>query len=63
MDSVEVTRHLEMDGWKLIGGKGDHRKYRHPERGLQVVIPCPRKDIPIGTLRQIYRQAGWEWRK
>ncbi|WP_147094468.1 type II toxin-antitoxin system HicA family toxin [Nitrosococcus oceani] len=27
-----------------------------------VVIPHPRKDIPIGTLHNIYRQAGWKWR-
>ena len=26
-----------------------------------VVVPHPRKDIPIGTLRNIYRQAGWNW--
>jgi hypothetical protein len=22
----------------------------------------PRKDMQIGMLRNIYRQAGWEWR-
>ncbi|MFB2704814.1 type II toxin-antitoxin system HicA family toxin [Marinobacter shengliensis] len=26
------------------------------------MVPHPRKDIPIGTLRNIYRQAGWDWR-
>jgi len=28
-----------------------------------VVVPNPKKDIPIGTLRNIFRQAGWEWRQ
>jgi len=27
-----------------------------------VVVPHPHKDMPIGTLRNIYRQAEWDWR-
>ncbi len=27
-----------------------------------VVVPHPRKDMPLGTLRSIFRQAGWDWR-
>jgi len=27
-----------------------------------VTVPHPKKDLPIGTLRSIYRQAGWQWR-
>ncbi|MEO5365954.1 MAG: type II toxin-antitoxin system HicA family toxin [Magnetococcus sp. WYHC-3] len=26
------------------------------------MVPHPRKDLPPGTVRNIYRQAGWEWR-
>ncbi|MEI6600901.1 MAG: type II toxin-antitoxin system HicA family toxin [Comamonadaceae bacterium] len=26
-------------------------------------MPHPRKDIAIGTLRSIYRQAGWNWKE
>ncbi|WP_129126402.1 type II toxin-antitoxin system HicA family toxin [Geomonas oryzae] len=62
MGSREIIRRLEEDGWQFVGGKGDHRKFKHPQRPGHVVVPCPRKDIPIGTLRQIFRQAGWEWR-
>jgi len=43
------------------GGKGDHEKFKHPYKLGHVVVPHPRKDMPIGTLRNIYRQAGWEW--
>jgi len=25
-----------------------------------VIVPHPRKDMPPGTLRSIYRQAGWQ---
>ena len=40
-------------------GQGDHEKFTHPDKPGHVVVPHPRKDIPIGTLRNIYRQAGW----
>ncbi|MES9901938.1 MAG: type II toxin-antitoxin system HicA family toxin, partial [Sedimenticola sp.] len=28
----------------------------------KVTLPHPKKDLPIGTLRSIYRQTGWEGR-
>jgi predicted RNA binding protein YcfA (HicA-like mRNA interferase family) len=62
MDSKEIIKRLEDDGWHCVGGKGDHRKFKHPSRPGHVIVPCPRKDIPVGTLRNIFRQAGWEWR-
>lgn len=62
MDSKEIIKRLEDDGWEWVGGRGDHRKFKHPTKPGHVVVPCPGKDLPTGTLRQIYRQAGWEWR-
>ena len=61
MDSREVIRRLEAEGWQRIGGKGSHRKYGHPNRDTRVTLQHPRKDIPVGTLRNIFRQAGWSW--
>jgi len=63
MDSQSIIRRLEQEGWVRAGGKGDHVKFKHPARPGHVVIPHPRKDVAIGTLRNIYRQAGWEWRE
>lgn len=62
MDSGDVIRRLEAEGWQKVGGKGSHRKYRHPDVNGHVTVQHPRKDIPTGTLRNIFRQAGWEWR-
>lgn len=62
MKSADLIRRLERAGWKRVGGKSDHIKFKHPERPGHVVVPHPRKDIPPGTLRNIYRQAGWDWR-
>jgi predicted RNA binding protein YcfA (HicA-like mRNA interferase family) len=41
--------------------KGDHNQFRHPTLPGLVTLAHPSKDIPIGTLRSIFRQAGWEW--
>jgi predicted RNA binding protein YcfA (HicA-like mRNA interferase family) len=62
MNSKDIIKCLELEGWYKVGDKGDHEKYKHPEKSGHVVVPHPRKDIPIGTLRNIYKQAGWEWR-
>lgn len=62
MKSADVIKRLEVEGWKKAGGRGDHVKFKHPDRSGHVVVPHPRKEIPVGTLRNIYRQAGWDWR-
>ena len=63
MNSKDIIKRLEQEGWYKVGGKGDHEKYKHPNKPGHVVVPHPRKDMPIGTLRNIYKQAGWEWRQ
>ena len=62
MSSAEVLKRLEAEGWHQVSGKGDHRKFKHSEKPGLVTVPNPRKDLAIGTLRNICRQAGWDWR-
>jgi len=62
MKSSDIIKRLIDDGWLKVGGKGEHEKFKYPDKSGHVVVPHPRKDIPIGTLRNIYRQAGWKWR-
>jgi predicted RNA binding protein YcfA (HicA-like mRNA interferase family) len=61
MNSAGVIRRLQAEGWLRIGGKGDHFKLKHPDRAGHVVCRMPRKDLALGTLRNIHRQAGWTW--
>ena len=61
MKSKDIIKRLEAEGWQKVGGKGDHEKFKHPGKTGHVIVPHPRKDIPMGTLRNIYRQADWEW--
>jgi predicted RNA binding protein YcfA (HicA-like mRNA interferase family) len=54
-----VIAALEKAGFKVIRTKGSHCFLRHqtdPER--QTVVPVHRKDLPVGTLNAILRQAG-----
>ncbi len=59
--SREVVRRLEAEGWVLVRTKGDHRQYKHLNKQGLVTVPHPKKDLPVGTLRSVYRQAGWKW--
>jgi predicted RNA binding protein YcfA (HicA-like mRNA interferase family) len=61
MNSKDVIKRLTQEGWMNVGGKGDHIKFKHPDKQGHVVVSHPRKDVALGTLRNIYRQAGWEW--
>lgn len=62
MTSAEVIRRLKEDGWRLQHVVGSHSKFKHPEKPGAVTVPHPEKDIKTGTLRSIFKQAGWKWR-
>lgn len=58
-DSRDLIRRLERDGFVLKSTRGSHHKFWHAEMKRVVIVPHPRKDIPKGTVRSIYAQAGW----
>jgi predicted RNA binding protein YcfA (HicA-like mRNA interferase family) len=62
MKSAEVIRRLQADGWELVRIKGSHHQFRKPRQPGLVMVPHPKAEIPLPTLRSIYRQAGWPWR-
>lgn len=53
-----MIRILEADGWYLKRVKGSHHNFKHPTKRGLVTVPHPRKDIPIGTLKNIEKEAG-----
>ena len=63
MDSREIVRRLGEDGWQLARVRGSQDQFTHPGRPGRVTIVHPLADIPTGTLRSIFRQAGWDWRE
>lgn len=58
MDSREVLRQLKADGWVVVAQEGSHIQLRHPRKPGRVTVPHPTKDLKIGTLESIERQAG-----
>jgi predicted RNA binding protein YcfA (HicA-like mRNA interferase family) len=57
----DVCKRLERDGWKRRAGRGDHANYNKPSQPVVITVDMGVKEIPIGTLRSIYRKAGWRW--
>ena len=58
VDSREVLRRLQADGWTKVGQKGSHIQLKHPTKPGRVTLPHPKKDIPKGTLKSMERQSG-----
>jgi predicted RNA binding protein YcfA (HicA-like mRNA interferase family) len=56
-DSEKIVKKLVQDGFELVSVKGSHHKFR--KGALVVVVPHPKKDLPLGTARSIAKMAGW----
>ncbi len=57
----ELLQILEKDGWYLIRTKGSHRQYKHPSKlGTVTLAGKASADVPIGTLKNILKQAKIE---
>jgi predicted RNA binding protein YcfA (HicA-like mRNA interferase family) len=56
-----VCRRLEREGWQRRAGRGDHVNYNKPGRPAVITVDMGMNEIPLGTLRSIYRKAGWKW--
>ena len=54
--SREIVAALEAKGFTFRSQKGSHAKYVKGK--YTVIVPHPRKEIPMGTFRSIVRQSG-----
>ena len=57
MKSDELIKTIETDGWFLRRVVGSHHHYRHPTKTGLVTVPHPKKDLPIQTVKSIFKQA------
>ena len=57
-DRRKIVKRLLADGFVAVSSKGSHHKFRKGE--LTVIVPHPKKDLPLGTARSIAKMAGWE---
>jgi predicted RNA binding protein YcfA (HicA-like mRNA interferase family) len=58
MDSTKLIKQLKVDGWTMVHTVGSHHQFKHPSKPGRVTVPHPKKDLPIGTVKSILRQAG-----
>ncbi|MEP0518571.1 MAG: type II toxin-antitoxin system HicA family toxin [Hyphomicrobiales bacterium] len=56
-NSRKIIKRLEKEGFVLVAVKGSHHKFKKGDK--IVTIAHPKKDIPLGTARNIHKQAGW----
>jgi len=62
MNSKEIIKKLEQDGWYQVKVTGSHHHFKHPEKKGKVTVPHPKKDLPVKTLISIEKQAGLKLR-
>lgn len=55
-NSRKLLKILKDAGFEEISQRGSHMKLRKGDR--TVILPHPKKDLPMGTVRNIYEQAG-----
>lgn len=59
MNSKELIQLMLRAGWIKDSQKGSHAQFVHPTKKGKVTVPVHgKKDIPIGTLKAIKKQAG-----
>ncbi len=56
-NSRDIVKRLKAEDFELVNVKGSHHKFR--KGTITVVVPHPKKDLPVGTARSIADQAGW----
>ena len=57
----DVLKKLEEDGWFIARTRGSHRQLKHAAKlGTVTVAGRPSIDMPIGTLKSIWKQAQIE---
>lgn len=58
MNSKDLIKLLEADGWCLRSSKGSHHVFVHPSKGGHLSVPHPKKDLGTGLVHKLLKQAG-----
>jgi predicted RNA binding protein YcfA (HicA-like mRNA interferase family) len=60
VNSKQIIKLLEDEGWFLARVKGSHHQFKHPAKPGLVTVKNPDGEIPKATLNSIRKQAGWK---
>lgn len=58
MTSKELMALMEVDGWQVVRIKGSHHHMKHPNKPGTITVPHPKKQLGVGLVRVIKKQAG-----
>lgn len=58
MNTKQILKKLKEAGWVEVRQNGSHVQLKHPEKAELVTVPHPKKDLPIGTLKNIEKTSG-----
>jgi predicted RNA binding protein YcfA (HicA-like mRNA interferase family) len=56
--SLDLIKLLENDGWVIVRINGSHHIMKHPTKAGTLSVPHPKKELGIGIVRQIKKDAG-----
>jgi len=62
MDSREIIKRLESDGWFKVKTVGDHWQFKHPTKKGKVTVTHPKKDLATWLIKSIEKQSGLKLR-
>lgn len=60
MNSKQLIKELKEAGWKEVRVQGSHHQFSHPNFNHIVTIPHPKKDLGVGLVKAIRKQAHLE---
>ena len=58
MSAAEVIKRIKAAGWTHVRTKGSHQHFKHSHRSGITTVAHPKREIPIGTLKNIEKQSG-----
>jgi predicted RNA binding protein YcfA (HicA-like mRNA interferase family) len=58
MQSRDLLKALQVDGWRVVRVRGSHHQLKHPSKPGLLTVPHPKKDLGAGLVNAIMKQAG-----
>lgn len=58
MNSKDIIKLLKKDGWEVRGVNGSHHVFTHPVKKGHISVPHPKKDLGIGLVTKLLKDAG-----
>lgn len=58
MTSSKIIKCLKSNGWELVRVRGDHYIFKNKHSKLNISVPHPRKDTPLGLIKSIEKKTG-----